>query len=163
MDEENVNTIIAITGLDEANAAILLAETGGDMEMASNLFFSGAWEPHQTKSAVRDHRDNEEEKDGKKRRGAYTAHEENAEEREDAMRAPIASKVERLYGGGADGFADPRMMAQASAANYGVDGRPRGKGSAQPVDSPRLRAQCSPQGTWPASPLQTSPAGSAAR
>jgi hypothetical protein len=126
-DDENLQTIMAITGLDESNAAILLTETGGDLEMASNIFFSGAWEPKSTQSATRDHRDEHEDSQarGKKQR----SHEDRFGE--EAMRAPIASKVERLYGGG-DGFVDPRMAQQASAANYGVDGRPRK--AAQPVD-----------------------------
>lgn len=37
----------------------------------------------------------------------------------DEVRAPIASKVDRLYGGGGHGGDDPRYMAAASAGNHG--------------------------------------------
>ena len=140
--EENLQTVMAISGLDVENAGLLLTETNGDLEMASNLFFSGAWQPFAAQPQQQDVRpttganqDRAEVDGGGPSRGRK--HDRHADEDlEEEMRAPIASKVDRLYGGGGwdvggGGYTDPRMMQQASAANYGVQGR--GK-AVQPVD-----------------------------
>lgn len=126
-DEGNdlVANFMAITGADDVVALQMLEAADFDMEQAVNLFFAAEGGMDAGHAAAASHGDGAGGGGGQPRGGGGGAGARRNSFGDEAMgddiRAPLPSKVERLYG---DHF-DPRAAIGAAAAHlHGLSGRP---------------------------------------
>ncbi|KAG1654949.1 hypothetical protein FOA52_003270 [Chlamydomonas sp. UWO 241] len=110
---EALATLCAITGVDEAAGLLLLQACNYRMEDAVNLHFASA--------------DMGGGGGGGGGTGGGMGDFPSFPDEEAEVRAPLPSKFDRLYGN----VSDPRLMAAATAAQYGLNQAPK---AAPPVD-----------------------------